>query len=288
MNLPQNKKILTTTNAHIDNPTRVFPKNSVVFPKNGAAIATNKKRILAQDSVVDLNTGGLIANDSLLNYVFFYYIMQHIDFRLLIRRGAVPTLDISELKKVNIPIPSLDEQQQIVEELDLLSSIIEKKKEQLKELDNLAQSIFYDMFGDPVKNEKGWVIGKIEDGFSYIKNGVNIKQTKDSLGFPITRIETLSGGLFNRDRMGYANIFELGKYAQNVLDDGDILLSHINSKAFVGRAVMYSKMKDETIIHGMNLLRLVVKRERIEPRFAEFYFKTFFFKKEVEKLEKTL
>ena len=60
------------------------------------------------------------------------------------------------LKKYKIPIPPLPEQKRIVAELDCLSSIIEKQKEQLNELDNLAQSIFYTMFGDPITNEKGW------------------------------------------------------------------------------------------------------------------------------------
>ena len=55
---------------------------------------------------------------------------------------------LKQVGKIPIPIPSLSEQQHIVEELDLLSSIIEKKKAQLKELDNLAQSLFYEMFGD--------------------------------------------------------------------------------------------------------------------------------------------
>lgn len=66
------------------------------------------------------------------------------------------TLNKATISQHRLGIPPLSEQQRIVEELDLLSSIIEKKKAQLKELDSLAQSIFYDMFGDPVTNEKGW------------------------------------------------------------------------------------------------------------------------------------
>lgn len=61
---------------------------------------------------------------------------------------AQRNLDMPSFKKLQIPVPPLSEQQRIVEELDLLSGIIEKKKAQLKELDTLAQSIFYDMFGD--------------------------------------------------------------------------------------------------------------------------------------------
>lgn len=74
----------------------------------------------------------------------------------------VPSLGYSRhyklLKECSIPVPPLPIQQQIVDELDKLSEIIEKKKKQVKELDTLAQAIFYDMFGDPVENEKGWEV----------------------------------------------------------------------------------------------------------------------------------
>ena len=48
---------------------------------------------------------------------------------------------------------------------------------------------------------EGWEYKKLGDCFYYIKNGANIKQKKDVDGYPITRIETLSGGVFNRDRV---------------------------------------------------------------------------------------
>ena len=69
----------------------------------------------------------------------------------------------SSLLSIPIPVPPLSEQSRIVEELDLLSNIIEKKRQQLSELDNLAQSIFYDMFGDPVTNEKGWEVKAMKE-----------------------------------------------------------------------------------------------------------------------------
>ena len=67
----------------------------------------------------------------------------------------------------------LSEQQRIVSELDLLSTIIEKKKAQLKEYDQLAQSIFYDMFGDPVTNEKGWEVKKLGEVCEKITDGTH-------------------------------------------------------------------------------------------------------------------
>ena len=71
---------------------------------------------------------------------------------------TVKHLSAKRLNQVYLPVPPIAEQEKIVAELDCLSGIIEKKKQQLKELDNLAQSIFYEMFGDPVENDKGWNI----------------------------------------------------------------------------------------------------------------------------------
>ena len=67
----------------------------------------------------------------------------------------------SSLLSIPVPIPPRKEQERIVEELDCLSGVIEKKREQLRELDALAQSIFYEMFGDPITNEKGWGIDRL-------------------------------------------------------------------------------------------------------------------------------
>ena len=60
-----------------------------------------------------------------------------------------------------IPVPTIAEQEKIVAELDCLSGIIEKKKQQLKELDNLAQSIFYEMFGENAEGRNKWKIAKL-------------------------------------------------------------------------------------------------------------------------------
>ena len=90
-------------------------------------------------------------NDRLLEYYLTFK-----DLSEYITGAVVPKLTQKALVSIPIPIPPLSEQQHIVEELDLLSSIIEKKKAQLNELDNLAQSLFYEMFGDPITNEKRW------------------------------------------------------------------------------------------------------------------------------------
>ena len=78
------------------------------------------------------------------------------EFKKLAVGGVVNNLNTKLVQSVVVAIPPQLEQKHIVAELDLLQGIIDKQKAQLKELDTLAQSIFYDMFGDPVENEKGW------------------------------------------------------------------------------------------------------------------------------------
>ena len=76
----------------------------------------------------------------------------------------------SALLSIPILLPPKSTQLAIVSELDKINELIRLKKEQLKDFDNLAQSLFYEMFGDPVENEKGWEVKKIGD-LALVKTG---------------------------------------------------------------------------------------------------------------------
>ena len=117
---------------------------------------------------------GLIVPKPQVRGKYIYYVCRSSLFRHFLDQIGngigITNLRFSDLNEFSIPFPSLSEQQHIVEELDLLSSIIEKKKAQLNELDNLAQSLFYEMFGDPITNEKGWEVRKLNDIYK-LKSG---------------------------------------------------------------------------------------------------------------------
>lgn len=120
---------------------------------------------------------------------------------------------------------------------------------------------------------------------SQIKNGANIKQGIKNGGFPITRIETISNDKFNRDKMGYAGITDASQYENYILEDNDLLMSHINSPQYLGRTVLYKKVDNETIIHGMNLLRLKANKE-VNPSYARYYFYGNKFRQQIIKITK--
>ncbi|MCF0225678.1 MAG: restriction endonuclease subunit S [Fibrobacter sp.] len=92
---------------------------------------------------------------------FLYYALKSLDYSIIITGAAQPQITRQSLVSIPIPLPPMAEQQAIVAELDALNSIIAKKQQQLAELDRLAQATFYDMFGDPVNNDKGWNVKKL-------------------------------------------------------------------------------------------------------------------------------
>lgn len=118
-------------------------------------------------------------NDRLLEYYLTFK-----DLSEYITGAVVPKLTQKALVSIPIPIPPLSEQQHIVEELDLLSSIIEKKKAQLKELDNLVQSLFYEMFGDPITNDKGWDVKTWKDVFETKTGKLNANASTEGGKYP--------------------------------------------------------------------------------------------------------
>ena len=104
---------------------------------------------------------------------------------------------------------------------------------------------------------------------------------KEIIGYPITRIETISERTVDRSKMGYAGIVDLNKYSSYVLQDGDILMSHINSITHMGKSALYRKKPDENIIHGMNLLCLRPVLDIVHPLYLYMYFQTDYFYEQV-------
>ena len=129
-------------------------------------------------------------------------------------------------------------------------------------------------------------IFKLKEISEFIRNGVTIKQSISSKeGIPITRIETISKGTIDFNKLGYANIFETEKYKDWLLRKGDILISHINSEKHLGKSAIFLD-NDMNIIHGMNLLCVRAINNKIFPKYLQLFFKTNQYKKQIKKIMK--
>ena len=129
-------------------------------------------------------------------------------------------------------------------------------------------------------------MAKLGDVFPLVRNGASIRQTDGATGIPITRIETISNREIDRNKFGYANIIDGSKYKDYILQDGDILMSHINSEKHLGKVALYRKQGNEQIIHGMNLLMLRANPSVLFPPYATYFFETPAFLMQIQKITK--
>ncbi len=124
MNNDGNEMFMYTANNYIDADVvkklkcKPAPEGTIIFPKIGAAIGTNKKRILVKDSCYDNNVMGLIATLE-INPRFLFYVMHSVNLMSFTdSAGAVPSIRKSTLEKYKIPVPPLEVQREIVRILD--------------------------------------------------------------------------------------------------------------------------------------------------------------------------
>ena len=148
--------------------SRKLPKGSVLVSCIGII---GKTAILGMDACTNQQINAIIPNEYVNNKFLAYSILsQRYVLSSVANAPVVPLINKSDFSKVEIPLPPLSVQHSIVSELDKINELIRLKKEQLKDYDNLAQSIFFEMFGDPVVNEKGWEVKKLGE-VAMIKTG---------------------------------------------------------------------------------------------------------------------
>ena len=163
MNLVGNEKYMISHNNSISRETakqlgaKIIPTKSIIFPKIGGAIATNKKRILSIPSCVDNNVMAIYPNDKLVNPDFFFHLFSSIELSSFANEAALPSIKKSTVEERLVKIPnSLREQERICELINTLKDISYKLKDdylvKLKSLTLLKQSILKQAFnGELVK-----------------------------------------------------------------------------------------------------------------------------------------
>ena len=119
----------------------------------------------------------ILSNGLNLGFLFHYLNSDKFEQDAVLSAKGIAQKNMSTewLKDYKLPLPPISVQQLIVSELDKINELIRLKKEQQKDYDNLAQSIFYEMFGDPVINEKGWEFMKIGE-IGTVERGAGISK----------------------------------------------------------------------------------------------------------------
>lgn len=115
----------------------------------------------------------LVCSEKLFNKYLFWFLKGKTEFLNSLGRGATfKEVSKTIVEKIIIPLPPFETQKQIAKTLDTAADLLAMRKQQLAELDNLIKATFYDMFGDPVRNEKGWTLKKLPQLVAKSKNSL--------------------------------------------------------------------------------------------------------------------
>jgi len=210
----------------------VFP-NDLLIAMSGAT--TGKLGINTCDEKFYLNQRvGKFNNLKIDKKLLFYILSTKIKENLQKSNGsAIPNLSSEQIKNIIIPKNCVEEQQKIVAELDSLSDIIGKKKEQLKELDNLSQSLFHEMFGDIERNEKGWKASTLYDACDSLMAGGDVPQKSCSKVKTMDyNIPILTNGEKNNGLYGYTDVVKVNKPCVTISARGTIGYAVVRKEPF--------------------------------------------------------
>jgi type I restriction enzyme, S subunit len=178
----ESKKIITTTTTlKTEAPSRarqpVITSDILV-----STVRANLNAVAIVESTYDksiASTGFCILRpqkDKIDPHFLFYFTRtkRFVDQLVKLSTGAsYPAVSDKIVKSLKIPLPPLKTQKRIVEILDKAQALIDKRKEQIALMDQLIQSLFYDMFGDPVSNPKGWEVKFMKDICHKVTDGTH-------------------------------------------------------------------------------------------------------------------
>ena len=195
------------------------------------------------------------------------YLMYFLNFENLNRYITGTTrgkLTKNSLEKIKISIPSFNKQKEIVRNLEKIKKIIELKKIQLLEIENLKKSQFFELFGDPIKNEKGWENYKLNEIYEIIDGdrGKNYPKSSDfsNKGFCLfLNAKNVTKEGFKFEETNYISQEKDKSMGKGKLERGDIVLTTrgtLGNLAIYGEKIKYPNIR---INSGMVILRKIDK-----------------------------
>ncbi len=266
-----------TLEAVNNSSAKVFPKGTLLIALYGATIG--KMAFLGVDAATNQAICGIFENKNVVSKYLYYFLF--LKKPSLIDQGiggAQPNISQGILKNLQIPIPPLPEQEQIVAKIEELFSELDAGVENIKtaqeQLKVYRQSLLKWAFEGKLTNEdvkdgelpKGWKWLKIQQVCHNVEYGSSSKSKKDGK-VPVLRMGNIQNGRFDWSDLVYSdNDDEIKKY---LLKKNDVLFNRTNSPELVGKTAIY-KAERPAIFAGY-LIRINYKEKELSPDYLNYY-----------------
>ena len=252
------------------NELKLSEKNDILIPCSGeTAIDLATASCIQKDQVAIGGDITVIKTNQYAPFITYYLNQKKTEIAKYAQGVSIVHLYPKDFKVMNIRIPSINEQKMIIrllEEITKKEQLLESKYQQYQEFKKyLMQQIFTQKlrFADCTGE---WNLFKLGDIVELMRNGCSENQVSFETEFPVTRIETISKGILNFDKVGYVEKID----SSYLLQYGDILLSNINSLKYIGNCVFFDE--DKPLYHGMNLMLMRFKDD-FNKKYLFYYMK---------------
>jgi type I restriction enzyme M protein len=241
---------------------KLFPKNTILFPKSGASTFLNHRAMLGIDGYVSSHLATITPNENKILPKLLFNLLKRIDAKTLTNDQNYPSLKTSEIGKIKIPLLPISVQKEIVEQIEKYQNIIDGAKQILNN------------YKPTIKVDSTWQIVELGNLFLETKLGLvkDKSMQADVFPYPYIKMENISidGNLeLNSVAHVEASNEELEKYT---LNDGDFIYNTRNAPNLVGKSTVYHG-KNGKYLFNNNILRIRFRKEA-DSDYINYYLNT--------------
>lgn len=226
-----------------------LPKGTVILSSRAPI---GKTAIAGCEMCCNQGFKNLICSDAIYNEYLYFFLKSKTDYLNSLGRGATfKEISKSIVEKIEIPLPNIEKQHQIVKELKATRSLIAHRKQQLTKLDELVKARFVEMFGDPINNSMNYPktqLGKICD----VRDGTHDSPEYYNVGYPLVTSKNVTGGKIDLSTCNMISENDYKKICErSKVDKGDIIMPMIGT---VGKPVIVD-IEQEFAIKNVALIK---------------------------------
>lgn len=196
------------------------------------------------------------------------------------------TVGRDSLLNLRMPLPPLSEQQRIAAILDHADALRAKRLAALAELDALTQSIFLEMFGDPVGNPKGWPVVQLAEHLAIpLRNGLSPSKS-GKVSAKVLTLSAITGDCFDEDSWKEST-FQTTPPSEQSVDETDFLICRGNGNAnLVGKGYFPSRTMPEVTFPD-TMIAARISPGKVERRFLQLLWNSSLVRQQIQALART-
>lgn len=263
---------------------KLYNKDAIVFAKSGMS-ATKGHIYRLKNSCYIVNHLAILKPLDACFPSYLEHALKKYSPTSLILDPAYPSIRLSDISSFKLPLPPLAEQQRIAEILDKAELVKRKRELAIEKLNDLAQSLFVEMFGDFSKKSQLHKLEEFNNLINETKLGLvrGTSELNDFNGYPYLRMNAItSNGELQFNKLMFTNASDI-EVKEYTLKKHDFLFNTRNSKELVGKTAIFLN-EDNNYLFNNNIMRIRFN-QNANPSYIAHAFKTQYVQNQLENIK---